>query len=184
MLLAACASIAHAVPTMDTLRGSFTTRAQTISACCLLSGDSEERARKLHYSHEHWLEALHAGTDELAQAVTIFADILPRKAPQKLRDLTVTVVPALQERVVSKMWSEGFSQATFAGFSFAFLDFRWIQVLVGLFACLFLMYDHVCMVCHDSFLLRRAMRWMRETCLRWTQGDQQLFWCKNVLVFV
>ena len=65
--------------------------------------------------------------------------------------------------------------ATFAGFSFAFLDFRWIQVLVGLFACLFLMYDHVCMVCHDSFLLRRAMRWMGETCLRWTQGDQQLF---------
>ena len=110
MLLAACASIAHAVPTMDTLRGSFTTRAQTISACCLLSGDSEERARKLHYSHEHWLEALHAGTDELAEAVTIFADILPRKAPQKLRDLTVTVVPALQQRVASKMWSEGFRQ--------------------------------------------------------------------------
>ena len=46
MLLAACASIAHAVPTMDTLRGSFTTRAQTISACCLLSGDSEERGRE------------------------------------------------------------------------------------------------------------------------------------------
>ena len=68
MLLAACASIANAVPTMDTLRGSFTTRAQTISACCLLSGDSEEKARNLHYSHEHWLGVLHAGTSELAES--------------------------------------------------------------------------------------------------------------------
>ena len=110
MLLAACASIADVVPSMENLRGAFTTRAQTISACCLLSGDSEEQARNRHHSHEHWLGVLEHSVIELAEAVAIFADILPRKAPQKLRDLTVTVVPALQERVVSKMWSDGFRQ--------------------------------------------------------------------------
>ena len=96
MLLAACASIADVVPSMENLRGAFTTRAQTISACCLLSGDSEEQARNRHHSHEHWLGVLEHSVIELAEAVAIFADILPRKAPQKLRDLTVTVVPALQ----------------------------------------------------------------------------------------
>eukprot|EP00434_Breviolum_minutum_P028084 symbB.v1.2.024842.t1/scaffold2378.1/size80641/1 len=110
MLLAACASIADVVPSMGTLRGTFTTRAQTISACCLLSGDSEEKARNCHYSHEHWLGVLEHSVTQLAEAVALFADVLPRKAPEKIRNLTATVVPAWHERVVSKMWSEGLRQ--------------------------------------------------------------------------
>ena len=93
------------MPSIENLRGAFTTRAQTISAW---SGDSEDQARNRHHSHGHWLGVLEHSAIELAEAVAIFADILPRKAPQKLRDLTKTVVPALQEQVVSKMWSEGF----------------------------------------------------------------------------
>ena len=81
-----------------------------MSACCLLSGDSEEQARNRHHSHEHWLGVLERSVTELAEAVALFADVLPRKAPEKIRNLTATVVPAWQERVVSKMWSEGLRQ--------------------------------------------------------------------------
>ena len=110
MLLTACASIADTVPSMEILRGTFTTRARTISACCLLSGDSEEQARNRHDSHEHWLGVLLKHVGQLAEAVALFGDILPRKPPEKMLDLMVTVVPAYRELVMSKMWSESLLQ--------------------------------------------------------------------------
>ena len=45
----------------------------------LLSGDSEEKARNCHHSHEHWLGVLQHSVSQLAEAVALFADILPRK---------------------------------------------------------------------------------------------------------
>ena len=92
------------------MRGTFRTRTQCISACCLLSGEPEDKARKFHKGHEYWLQVLLDRIGELAQAVRLFADILPRKAPEKMRDLTATVAHAWREQVMSKMWSVGLRQ--------------------------------------------------------------------------
>ena len=107
MLLAVCANIEGSLPSMDGLRGTFRTRTQCISACCLLSGEPEDKARKFHKSHEYWLQER---IGELAEVVRLFTDILPRKAPEKMRDLTATVAHAWRERVMSKMWSVGLRQ--------------------------------------------------------------------------
>ena len=110
MLLAVCANIEESLPSMDGLRGTFRTRTQCISACCLLSGEPEDKARKLHKGHEYWLQVLLDRIGELAEAVRLFADILPRKAPEKMRDLTATVAHAWREQAMSKMWSVGLRQ--------------------------------------------------------------------------